>query len=194
MRDTHQEKSKGKNKVNGNYVLWATDESNELLQLMVDAIKNGWRDSSGGLSKLTVEKMILPALNEKLGCQRSYAQYQSRLKWFKNRFNNFSELMRHSSGFGWDPITKRFEGEISHPTHKHLRTDIVADYEDLAFVFGSTTAVGKNSIGLGDETDARIYNVEEDNQHRIDQLHFDFVNDGFTQNDIQRWTILSVAG
>nr|GLL17348.1 uncharacterized protein LOC109154905 [Ipomoea trifida] len=75
---------------------------------MVDAIKNGWRDSSGGLSKLTVEKRILPALNEKLGCQRSYAQYQSRLKWFKNRFNNFSELMRHSSGFGWDPITKRF--------------------------------------------------------------------------------------
>ncbi|XP_031108195.1 uncharacterized protein At2g29880-like [Ipomoea triloba] len=160
---------------------------------MVDAIKNGWRDSCGGLSKLTVEKMILPALNEKLGCQRSYAQYQSRLKWFKNRFNNFSELMRHSSGFGWDPIKKRFTAsdEVwedylkSRPTHKHLRTDTVADYEDLAFVFGSTTAIGKNSIGLGDETDARIYNVEEDNQHRIDQLHFDFVNDGFTQNDIQ---------
>nr|GLL33612.1 uncharacterized protein At2g29880-like [Ipomoea trifida] len=108
MGDTHQEKNKGKNKVNGNYALWATDESNELLQLMVDAIKNGWRDSSGGLSKLTVEKRILLALNEKLGCQRSYAQYQSRLKWFKNRFNNFSKLMRHSSGFGWDPITKRF--------------------------------------------------------------------------------------
>nr|GMD53000.1 putative nuclease HARBI1 [Ipomoea batatas]GME19492.1 putative nuclease HARBI1 [Ipomoea batatas] len=73
MGDTHQEKSKGKNKVNGNYALWAPEESNELLQLMVDAIKNGWRDSSGGLSKLTVEKRILPALNENLGCQRSYA-------------------------------------------------------------------------------------------------------------------------
>nr|GLL39995.1 uncharacterized protein At2g29880-like [Ipomoea trifida] len=146
---------------------------------MVDAIKNGWRDSSGGLSKLTVEKRILPALNEKLGCQRSYAQYQSRLKWFKNRFNNFSELMRHSSGFGWDPITKRFTAsdEVwedylkSHPTHKHLRTDTVADYEDLAFVFGSTTAVGKNSIGLGDETDARIYNVEEDDVELFNLRH-----------------------
>ncbi|XP_019183640.1 PREDICTED: uncharacterized protein At2g29880-like [Ipomoea nil] len=188
-----QERSKGKSKVNGNYALWAPEESNELLQLMVDAIKNGWRDSSGGLSKLTVEKRILPALNEKLGCQRSYAQYQSRLKWFKHRFNNFSELMRHNSGFGWDPITKRFTAsdEVwedyfkSHPTHKNLRTDTIADYDDLAFVFGSSTAVGKNSIGLGDETDARIYSVEEDNQCRIDQLHFDFANDGFTQNDIQ---------
>nr|GMC66648.1 putative cyclin-related protein [Ipomoea batatas] len=108
MGDTHQEKSKGKNKFNGNYALWAPEESNELLQLMVDAIKNGWRDSSGGLSKLTVEKRIFPALNEKLGCQRSYAQYQSILKWFKNRFKNFTELMCYNSGFGWDPITKRF--------------------------------------------------------------------------------------
>ncbi|XP_019161850.1 PREDICTED: uncharacterized protein At2g29880-like [Ipomoea nil] len=101
--------------------------------------------------------------------------------------------MRHNSGFGWDPITKRFTAsdEVwedyfkSHPTHKNLRTDTIADYDDLAFVFGSSTAVEKNSIELGDETDARIYSVEEDNQCRIDQLHFDFANDGFTQNDIQ---------
>nr|GMC64386.1 protein ALP1-like [Ipomoea batatas] len=45
---------------------------------MVDAIKNGWRDSSGGLSKLTVEKRILPALNEKLGCQRSSPEETNR--------------------------------------------------------------------------------------------------------------------
>nr|GMD40642.1 ADP-ribosylation factor [Ipomoea batatas] len=73
----------------------------------------------------------------------------------------------------------------SRPTHKNLPTDTVADYEDLAFVFRSTTAVGKNSIGFSDKTDGRIYGVEEDNQYRIYQLRFDIVNEGFTQNDIQ---------
>nr|GMD48373.1 ADP-ribosylation factor [Ipomoea batatas] len=73
----------------------------------------------------------------------------------------------------------------SRPTHKNLLTDTVADYEDLAFVFRSTTAVGKNSIGFSDKTDGRIYGVEEDNQYRIYQLRFDIVNEGFTQNDIQ---------
>ena len=72
---------------------------------MVDA---EWHDSNGLLSKITIKRKILPALNEKLKCQRTYPQYLSRLKWFKQRYNNFSQLMRHSFGFGWDPVTKKF--------------------------------------------------------------------------------------
>lgn len=107
MEGSQQGNSKEKNK-GGNYTLWTREESNELLRLMVNAVKNGWRGSNGVLSKATVERKILPLLNEKFGCQRSYAHYQSRLKWFRGRFHKFSQLMCHNSEFRWDPTTKRF--------------------------------------------------------------------------------------
>ena len=75
---------------------------------MVDAATRGWRDNSGILAKQTVEEMILPALNEKFGCHKTYNNYQSRLKWFKNRWISYSTLMRFNSGFGFDSTTKKF--------------------------------------------------------------------------------------
>ena len=101
-------KGKGKGKNIEKYKVWSMDESNELLKLMVDAANRGWRDKSGLLSKQTVEKRILPILNAKFGSEWTYKEYTSRLKWFKQRYGNYSKLMRHSSGFGWDPITKKF--------------------------------------------------------------------------------------
>ncbi|XP_075500123.1 uncharacterized protein At2g29880-like [Primulina tabacum] len=90
------------------YNMWTTEESNELLKLMVNAAMRGWRDKNGMLNKRTVEKNIVPTLNGKLRCEKTFAQYQSRLKWFKQRYNNYSKLTRHSFGFGWDPETKKF--------------------------------------------------------------------------------------
>ncbi|KAI5339020.1 hypothetical protein L3X38_018292 [Prunus dulcis] len=137
MEESQRGNDKGKSKVSGGYKLWTLEESNELLQLMVNAANRGWRDSNGMLSKQTVEKKILPALNAKLGCERNHSQYLSRLKWFKQRYNIFSGLMRHSSGFGWDPITKKFTAsdEVwkdyikSHPAHVNFQTDTFVDYE-----------------------------------------------------------------
>ena len=111
MGDTKQGSGKGKGKgkaVEKNYNLWTMEESNELLRLMVDGATRGWHDSSGSFNKTTVEKNILSVLNEKLSCQKTYAHYQSRMKWFKQRYTNFCNLMRFSSGFGWDPMTKKF--------------------------------------------------------------------------------------
>ncbi|XP_019186468.1 PREDICTED: uncharacterized protein At2g29880-like [Ipomoea nil] len=186
MEGFQQGNSMEKNKVVGNYTLWTREESNELLRLMVNAVKNGWCGSSGGLSKTTIERKILPLLNEKFGCQRSYAHYQSRLKWFKRRFYKFSELMHHNSEFRWDPTTKRFMASDEvwkdyfkcYSTHKNLRTYTIADYEDLAIIFGNTNTTGN-------DTDARIYNLKEDKQHNIDELQFDSIsiNDEFTLND-----------
>ncbi|KAL6279790.1 hypothetical protein ACE6H2_016671 [Prunus campanulata] len=108
-----------------------------LLELMVDAANRGWRDSNGLLSKQIVESKILPVLNAKL----------SRLKWFKTRYHSFTQLMRHSSGFGWDSVSKKFTAT----------EEVWQDY----FKIGNGTAAGKNSIGLGDDTDARTYEVGE---------------------------------
>ncbi|KAK0571094.1 hypothetical protein LWI29_010893 [Acer saccharum] len=138
---------------------------------MVDAATHGWRDSNGLLSKITVQRKIFPALNEKIGCQRTYPQYLSRLKWFKQRYNNFSQLMRHSSGFGWDSVTKKFIA-IASP-HKNYCTDTSADYEDIRIAIGNGTTFGKHSIGLGDDTDARTFRVEENRDGGLDDLIYD---------------------
>ncbi|KAI9169790.1 hypothetical protein LWI28_017791 [Acer negundo] len=87
-------------------------------------------------------------------------------------------LMRHSSGFEWDATTKKFTApeEVwedyfkSHPTHRGLRNKNCDDYEDLQIVIGNATATGKNSLGLGDETDARTFGVE-DRQTTLDDLY-----------------------
>ncbi|BBG96632.1 hypothetical protein Prudu_005489 [Prunus dulcis] len=60
------------------------------------------------------------------------------------------DLIRHSSGFGWEPTTKKFIApeEVwkdyfkSHPTQNVI-------------------AIGRNSLGLGDDTDARTFRVED---------------------------------
>ncbi|XP_048326587.2 uncharacterized protein At2g29880-like [Ziziphus jujuba] len=145
------------------------DKSNELLKLMVNAANRGWRDKSGLLSKQTVKKRILLILNAKFGSEWTYKEYTSRLKWFKQQYANYFQLMWHSSGFGWDPITKKFTAseEVwedyfkSHPIHKSYRTYTFVDYEDLRITIGNGAATGRHLIGLGEETDARIFDLEE---------------------------------
>ncbi|KAL5765924.1 hypothetical protein ACOSP7_016541 [Xanthoceras sorbifolium] len=168
MEDSHQGNDKGNRKgkcVEKLFKVWTLEESNELLRLMVDAAIRGWRDSNGLLSKVTVERKILPTLNGKLGCQKTFAQYQSRLKWFKQRYNNYSEIMRHNSG--------------------HYRTDTFADYEDLRIAIGNGTAVGRHSIAIGDDTDARTFVAEERQGGGLEDLAFDTAAGAFIHNDQQ---------
>ncbi|KAI9154610.1 hypothetical protein LWI28_028820 [Acer negundo] len=156
---------------------------------MVEAVGRGWRDASGLLSKQTVETRILPSLNEKLNCNKTYNNYQSRLKWFKVQYQIYTELMRHSSGFGWDPITRRFttSEEVwedylkSHPKEGHFHTKHYVDYEDLRIVIRNVTALGKNTIGLGDDTDVRTFGVE-DIHVEIEDYDYDVDNGAFVQS------------
>ncbi|KAK0590713.1 hypothetical protein LWI29_030736 [Acer saccharum] len=189
MEEAQQRNEKGKVKVGGNYNSWTMEQTNLLLQLMVEAVGRGWRDASGLLSKQTVETWVLPSLNEKLNCNKTYNNYQSRLKWFKAQYQRYTELMRHSSGFGWDPITRRFTAseEVwedylkSHPKERHFCTEHYVDYDDLRVVIGNVTASGRNSIGLGDDTDARTFGVE-DTHVGIEDYEYDANNGAFVQS------------
>ncbi|KAL5860579.1 hypothetical protein ACOSQ4_001875 [Xanthoceras sorbifolium] len=182
MRDSQQGNDKGKGRVLEKYKVWTVEETNELLKLMVDAVNHGWRDSNGLLSKITVEKKILPTLNEKLECKKTYSQYLNRLKWFKQRYNSYSDLMPHSSGFGWDPVIKKFTAsDESHTTHKNYRTDTTPEYEDLRIAIGNETAFGRHSIGLGDDTDARTFGVKESKGNGLDDLIYDADTGRFIQ-------------
>ncbi|KAL5752004.1 hypothetical protein ACOSQ2_022511 [Xanthoceras sorbifolium] len=154
MGDSHQGNDKGNRKgkcVQKLYKVWMLEESNDLLRLMVDVVIRGWHDSNGLLSKKT------------------FAQYQCRLKWFKQRYNNYSELIRHNSGFGWDYVTKKFIiSDESYPTHIHYRADTFADYEDLRIAIENGTAVGRHLQGGG-----------------LEDLAFDMAVGAFIHNDQQ---------
>lgn len=103
MGDSQQQE-----KAKGAYEHWHTRETKMLIKLLIEGIKHGWRDSSGCISKMTVEKKILPVLNSTLGCEKTYKHYGSKMRNLKTHYNSMQELIRFSSGFGWDPITKKF--------------------------------------------------------------------------------------
>ncbi|KAL6577974.1 hypothetical protein OROMI_010302 [Orobanche minor] len=185
--------SQSANKKRVGYDQWTKEESDALLELMVDAANRGWRDNSDVLTKQIVIDRILPPLNAKLGCTKTYNNYTSRLKWFKNRWLSYSNLSKFNSGFGYDSISKRFSApnEVwdeylkAHPKDSNLRYDIFDDYEDLAIAIGNGVAVGKNSIGLSSITEARTLEAGEVRDLHIDDLNFDVDSEGFVleQND-----------
>ncbi|ESQ33161.1 hypothetical protein EUTSA_v10005278mg [Eutrema salsugineum] len=141
-------------KKKGGYFPWTSQESQLLKRLLVDGIKQGWRDSNGSISKSTIETRILPVLNKKLGCK----------------------LLRCSSGFGWDPILKQFTASDEvweeyfkgHPNHEYMRSNTFEDFEDLQIIFESAIAKGNNVFGLGGDSNAATFEVENDVQERED--------------------------
>ncbi|KAI5338120.1 hypothetical protein L3X38_017391 [Prunus dulcis] len=96
----------------------------------------------------------------------------------------------------WDSISKKFTAteEVwqdyfkSHPSQVHLQRKTFADYEDLVIAIGNGTATGKNSIGLGDDTDARTYQVGESRPTRLQDTNEAFVP---SQNETPYQTLSS---
>ncbi|XP_010478781.1 PREDICTED: uncharacterized protein At2g29880-like, partial [Camelina sativa] len=151
-----------------------------LLQESMDGIWNfiidkkllqGYKQGSGNgkFSKLTVETRVLPTLNQNLGINKSFKEYKNRLKILKNKYNGLSDHFRFSSGFGWDPETKKFTApdEVwadylkAHPGKTNLRDDSFEDFGDLRMIFESNTATGRNAVGLSDAIDTNTYDVRE---------------------------------
>ncbi|TQD71281.1 hypothetical protein C1H46_043187 [Malus baccata] len=116
-----------------------------LLQLLVEAVNNGWRDANDIISKQTIEAKIVPMLNEKLGVTKKFT----------------------ASDEVWEGFLR------SHPKSQSVRKETFADYEDLMIVFCDGTTKGNNSIGLGNDTDATTYRVEEiEYTTNIEAKHF----------------------
>ncbi|TQE00575.1 hypothetical protein C1H46_013819 [Malus baccata] len=106
MGDEQQEI--GKVKAKNDYSAWTLEESKVLLQLLIEATLCGWREANGLLTKDIVTTRILPALNERLKCNKTYKHYTSRMRYFKKEYGKYSQLMGSNSSFGWDANTKRF--------------------------------------------------------------------------------------
>ncbi|CAN6804570.1 unnamed protein product, partial [Brassica oleracea] len=138
-----------KEKRKGDYNSWNHDETRILVQLLVEAVNNNWRDSSGSFSKLTVESKILPELNKDIYRAKDFKNYQSRHKYLKLQHQNCADLLL------WNDYLK-----VSISFLKIWIYDTFEFFEDLQIIFGQGVATGKNAVGLGDGTDARTYKAE----------------------------------
>ncbi|ONI01334.1 hypothetical protein PRUPE_6G133700 [Prunus persica] len=133
-----------------------------LLQLMVDAASRGWRDANGMLSKATVETKILLKINEKL----SFSVTALGLGGIQP-FTAPEEV--------WKDYFK------SHPKDTNIQTKTSEDCEDMQIVIGNATAIGRNSLGLGDDTDARTFRAD-DRHVGIEDFVFDDESKAFIPN------------
>ncbi|CAH9071633.1 unnamed protein product [Cuscuta epithymum] len=133
---------------------------------MVESAKLGLRDINGVISKQMVETRLLPKLKEKLGYEISFNHYQSRLKWFKKQYSNYSQLMRHNSGFGWHAATKKFTAseEVWADYLKNMHTfgQKLVRTMRMRITVGNGTATGMGAIGLGENTDATVLGVDDE--------------------------------
>ncbi|KAK1374243.1 hypothetical protein POM88_030436 [Heracleum sosnowskyi] len=169
------------------YDQWTKEESDILLEIMVDAANQGWRVNRGVFTKKTVLDKILPSLNSKLVCNKNFNQYQSRLKWFRNRWLSYSTLLNFNSDFGYDSTSKRFTApnEVwddylkAHPKNGNLRNGIFGDYEDLKNVIGGSVVAGKSSIGLGSVAEAKKLEAGDVKYMHTDDLNYDTDNEEF---------------
>ncbi|KAH0941825.1 hypothetical protein HID58_001462, partial [Brassica napus] len=99
----------------------------------------GLSDSNGLFSKFTVERRILPTLNQMHGSTKTFQHYSNRMKILKTKYLAAAELLRFSSGFGWDATTKRFTApdEVwteyikAHPNYKKFRDETFEEFDDL---------------------------------------------------------------
>ncbi|ESQ38331.1 hypothetical protein EUTSA_v10029274mg, partial [Eutrema salsugineum] len=99
-----------------------------------------WRDSNGSISKSTNQTRILPVLNKKLGCSKTYKNYVNRMKFLKK----------------------------GHPNHEYMQGNTFEDFEDLQIIFESPITKGNNVFGLGGDSNAVTFEVENDVQERED--------------------------
>ncbi|CAN6914094.1 unnamed protein product [Brassica oleracea] len=105
------------------------------------------------------------------GCNKTYQHYSNRMKIMKTKYLNAAELLRFSSGFGWDSTTKRFTASKEvwaeylkvkkHKAFKKFRDETFEEFDDLKLIFDKNIATGTNAIGLGETTDAQTVRVTE---------------------------------
>ncbi|XP_077223068.1 uncharacterized protein At2g29880-like [Tasmannia lanceolata] len=134
----------------GAYEQWSPQESRELLRILVDEANNGARQADGSFSKNLITTKVLPMLNSKLQCNKTYDHVRSKLRVWKRTFKPVAELMKSNSGFGWDPFSKKITAPeevwdayiMAHPEAANYRMKTIEEFEDLKTIMGQGFTVG----------------------------------------------------
>ncbi|KAG6489242.1 hypothetical protein ZIOFF_050511 [Zingiber officinale] len=145
---------KFKRKTQNTKHLWTKQEDAVLVDCLVELSKDSaWKSENGFRTGylLHLEKLMaakLPSSNLK-----ATPHIESRYKLLKRQFHAITEMLNHSSGFGWNDVEKCIittkdvfdEWVKSHPAAIGLRNKEFPHLDDLMFVWGKDRATGANA-------------------------------------------------
>ena len=88
--------------------IWSPEFEHTFVQLLVDLVNNG-RIVNGSVN-INMWSSIADKMSELTG--RTYTATQCWTKFLRLRMNHreFSDLLHHKTGFGWDPMSKTVQG------------------------------------------------------------------------------------
>ncbi|GLT57361.1 hypothetical protein SLA2020_303390 [Shorea laevis] len=128
--------------------IWPPECENKFVQLLVELVNTG-RIVNGSVH-MNLWSPIASQLSDQTG--RTYTAKQCRTKYTRLRINHreFSNLLHHRTGLGWDPISNTVHGTESQ-WQSYLRINRKAgrfrkkgcpNYEMLGLIFNGSTATG----------------------------------------------------
>ncbi|KAG6473458.1 hypothetical protein ZIOFF_067374 [Zingiber officinale] len=145
--------------------LWTKQEDVALVDCLVELSKDSaWKSENEFRTGYLVHLEKLMAAKLPSSSLKATPHIESRYKLLKRQFHAITEMLNHSSGFGWNDVEKCiittkdvFDDWVkSHPAAIGLRNKEFLHLDNLMFVWGKDHATGANA-----ETPA--YAVEEIN-------------------------------
>ncbi|KAG6469538.1 hypothetical protein ZIOFF_070467 [Zingiber officinale] len=138
--------------------LWTKQEDATLVDCLVELSKDSaWKSENGFRTGYLVHLEKLMAA--KLPSSKATPHIESRYKLLKRQFHAITEMLNHSSGFGWNDVEKCiittkdvFDDWVkSHPAAIGLRNKEFPHLDDLMFVWGKDHATGETPADAVEE-------------------------------------------
>ncbi|GLT55055.1 hypothetical protein SLA2020_282080 [Shorea laevis] len=128
--------------------IWPPKCENKFVQMLVDMVNIG--KIVNGSVPMNLWSPIASQLSNQIG--RTYTAKQCKTKFFRLQMNHreFSDLLHHNSGLGWDPISNIVQGTKSQ-WQSYLRINKKAgcfrkkgcpNYKMLGLIFNGSIAIG----------------------------------------------------
>ncbi|KAG6483806.1 hypothetical protein ZIOFF_060506 [Zingiber officinale] len=134
--------------------LWTKQEDAALVDCLVELSKDlAWKSENGFRTGYLVHLEKLMAAKLPSSSLKATPHIESRYKLLKRQFHAITEMLNHSSGFGWNDVEKYitstkdvFDDWVkSHPAAIGLRNKEFPHLDDLIFVWGKDHATGANA-------------------------------------------------
>ncbi|KAG6508933.1 hypothetical protein ZIOFF_034315 [Zingiber officinale] len=144
---------KFKRKTQNTKHLWTKQEDAVLVDCLVELSKDSaWKSENGFRTGYLLHLEKLMAIKLPSSSLKATPHIESRYKLLKRQFHAITEMLNHSSGFGWNDVEKCIittkdvfdEWVKSHPAAIGLRNKEFPHLDDLMFVWGKDRATGAN--------------------------------------------------
>jgi hypothetical protein len=88
--------------------LWSLEFENIFIQILVEFVNSG--RIVNGVVYVNLWSLIVSRLSEMTGWTYTAAQCRTKFSRLKMNYHEFSDLLNHQTGFGWDPVANTVHG------------------------------------------------------------------------------------